>query len=78
MYGCIGPIVPEGQPESSPAFERRVRIAQRFVPEGHLIWQESARFSRPAGTNCFAIPPGVKTPGFFHYVPLGRKRHEFY
>ena len=34
---------------------------------------KSAHFDRPYGTKRFVFLPGVKTPGYSHNVPLGRK-----
>ena len=69
-------IVPEGQPESSPAFERRVEIAKPFVPEGRL---KNARPSTvPAGTKRCTPQTRRSNAGLLSMRPCGtRTRSEY-
>src|SRR5712664_3952854 len=72
-FGNSAKVVPEGQNENSPAFQRRDEANRRTSPEGTAEMirpmsgiQPSLRDSEP-----FAPLPGVETPGYFREVPPG-------
>src|SRR5438445_3813802 len=72
-FGNLGKVVPEGQNENSPAFQRRDEANRRRSPEGTAEImgriggiQTSLRDSKPPD-----IFPGVETPGYSREVPPG-------
>src|SRR5437660_12025729 len=72
-FGNSQNVVPEGQNENSPAFQRRGAGNRERVPKGTAEItrpmnriQPSLRDSKPP-----AHLPGVETPGYFREVPPG-------
>ena len=66
------PFVPKGHRENSPAFQRREETPVRPSPEGTA--ELSGTFSAvPSGLVLHPLSPSVKTPGYFHNVPAGRR-----
>src|SRR5260370_38303071 len=75
-FGNSRNVVPEGQNENSPAFQRRDMAYCRTRPAGTAEImrsmsriQPSLRDSAPS-----ASLPGVETPGYFREVPPGLRR----
>jgi len=60
--------VPEGQRESSPAFQRREGPRKNLSPEGTAERVRGRAIFQPSLRDLFwcGLPPSVETPGYFH------------
>jgi len=67
-------LVPKGQPENSPAFQRRVVANYPTSPEG-TAETDRATMVQPSlrDSNASECIPGVETPGYSQAVPSGQR-----
>ncbi len=73
-FGYLGFLVPKGQDENSPAFQRRVLSARERVPQGRLNECAIKTSTVPSGLICYSPIPGVKTPGYSQMSLRDKKR----